>query len=1049
MSIRKRDIAAYTLLPGVIPRLRDLFMRGFEWIALLMATLFVAVRLLPKTHPYMSAENYGRFGIRHVLIEAYKGIDFKWKNADQVAVFTLITTGTVVLFMQFIVLLVSLLSSTAAATGQLFVTPNPETDAAFMMLDHVFGIPEFFGSSVVAGLNWGDPALHPYHSALHALFEFYSLTILWIAIIIFIYYFVVILGETAATGQPFGARFDTVWSPVRILIGIGLIIPVAYGLNSGQYIVLGTAKLGSSLATNGWLQYNQAIEDDFAARGIPGANPLGEIGEDRDGDLSGNATLLPQPRVPEVSQFVAALHLIEACRYSYYKLWSSIDVGAIRPYLVKEGAPAIEVAPDTGAYTTFEEALEFYDNGDIIIRYGRTATPEEINFAGRDPFAHYPGGILPLCGDLVIPVTQITPILTPPAPDGTGGGVAAGAWHFQRSLFIRAVHYQERSERVQAFAARMGEIHLHQEVPDQGSEGGHMPCAVDQRLIESGPGEIENPAYTAGHPVEPPTITLSFDYGATLNASGGPAGADDPPLSTYFSAATLPACVQPPPLATMVAVNDEYRVDLQRSLDFAHDRLLETDMYAFPDDLAERGWGAAGAWYNRLAAVIGQEIDAASRLPSLARFPTLMEETREANRQVNANVGGPEAFNTRMSDEQDACDEANFSSRECAQARMMYEVNKDWNEVSSGVSLDGMFNMEGNALVSMIHGIFGTNTIVNILNEDQRNVHPMAQLVAIGRDLVNSTMVNILASTGFAFMGGMHEAQGTTYNQRFFSAISGAASSIALVGMSAGFILFYVIPLMPFVYFFFAVGAWVKTIFEAMVGVPLWALAHLRIDGQGLPGDAAAQGYFLILEIFIRPILVIFALVASFIVFGAMARVLHEIFPLVASNVGGFDNTDLGTGIPGFEIRNARGPIDAFFFTVLYTFILYSMALTSFKLIELIPNQILRWIGSGAKSFGDSYQDPAESMTQYAGVGAYIVGQRVMTGLSGAAGFAGQQARQGMGGDEIYGDVLNERGLRHAQTRLQERRAAAAQAPPQPPPPQQTPPRRNDPDQNE
>ena len=63
--------------------------------------------------------------------------------------------------------------------------------------------------------------------------------------------------------------------------------------------------------------------------------------------------------------------------------------------------------------------------------------------------------------------------------------------------------------------------------------------------------------------------------------------------------------------------------------------------------------------------------------------------------------------------------------------------------------------------------------------------------------------------------------------------------------------LFYIIPFMPFIYFFFAVGTWVKAIFEAMVGVPLWALAHIRIDGQGLPGDAAMNGYYLLLEIFV------------------------------------------------------------------------------------------------------------------------------------------------------------------------------------------------------
>ena len=91
---------------------------------------------------------------------------------------------------------------------------------------------------------------------------------------------------------------------------------------------------------------------------------------------------------------------------------------------------------------------------------------------------------------------------------------------------------------------------------------------------------------------------------------------------------------------------------------------------------------------------------------------------------------------------------------------------------------------------------------------------------------------------------------------------------------------------MPFLFFFFAVGTWVKTIFEAMVGVPLWALAHIKIDGEGLPGDAAGSGYFMILEILLRPIMVIFGLIAAMIIFVTQVRILHLIWDLVVDGVG-------------------------------------------------------------------------------------------------------------------------------------------------------------------
>jgi len=166
------------------------------------------------------------------------------------------------------------------------------------------------------------------------------------------------------------------------------------------------------------------------------------------------------------------------------------------------------------------------------------------------------------------------------------------------------------------------------------------------------------------------------------------------------------------------------------------------------------------------------------------------------------------------------------------------------------------------------------------------------------------------------------------------------------------------LPIMPFIYFFFAVGRWVKVIFEALVGVPLWALAHMRVGGPGLPGSAAIGGYFLILEIFIRPILTVFALVASFAIFSALTVGLNTVFTLISVNLFGsvapaFSGT-LNAAQQLSYVSLARGMIDQFFLTVFYIFLVYTIGVGSFKLIDLIPDNIMRWSGSGAQSFGAS-----------------------------------------------------------------------------------------------
>ena len=194
------------------------------------------------------------------------------------------------------------------------------------------------------------------------------------------------------------------------------------------------------------------------------------------------------------------------------------------------------------------------------------------------------------------------------------------------------------------------------------------------------------------------------------------------------------------------------------------------------------------------------------------------------------------------------------------------------------------------------------------------------------------------------------------------------------------------------------------TIFEAMVGAPLWALAHLRLDGEGLPGDSAMNGYYLIFEIFLRPVLSVFGLVAAMIIFTAQVRVLHFIWPIVISNAAGIEEASavatnsgpgFGTNTGVGRVEIPRGPVDQFFFTVIYTIIVYMMAIASFKLIDRIPDNILRFMGAGVSTFSDINADPTEGLTRYAAFGGLTVGQQLSgAAQQGSAELGGQLAKQ-------------------------------------------------------
>lgn len=362
-----------------------------------------------------------------------------------------------------------------------------------------------------------------------------------------------------------------------------------------------------------------------------------------------------------------------------------------------------------------------------------------------------------------------------------------------------------------------------------------------------------------------------------------------------------------------------------------------------------------------------------------------MEENKDAKLRKNLNPVRADIFSTTQSAEGVMRDYDLPNENQISRA-----INTAY-QYWDGNAFSPEQRRSDNVVIDTINLIFGTYGLFEICKNT--DIHPLAQLSAVGKSMIDSSIAALFA-TGLTSVVAIIPTE-------FSPALNSAASffgTIAGIGLLVGFILFYILPFMPFMYFFFAAGSWLKTIFEAMVAMPLWALAHLRIDGEGIPGEAAYHGYYLLFEIFIRPILIIFGLLAAISVFAALVKVLNEIFYLVISNLSGHDpksNTvcfqDPALSASDSETKEAelsdayRGPIDEFFFTVLYTIIVYMLAMSCFKLIDMIPKQILRWIGGEVPSFLDEQGDPAEGLMQYVTLGGSQFGEKISSSIGGLA----------------------------------------------------------------
>ena len=441
----------------------------------------------------------------------------------------------------------------------------------------------------------------------------------------------------------------------------------------------------------------------------------------------------------------------------------------------------------------------------------------------------------------------------------------------------------------------------------------------------------------------------------------------------------------------MVLFHQSFEETIQKAV---QEQVQKTDWATNPN--LPYGWGGAGIWFNKVAEMNGAVTSAVFNKLEIKSLPYVMEHVKREKLENDKNTPLEDLYNPRLSNGQiiDFLD-----PRDEVIAGILVQTYTYWGSEQAIAFFKNIAETHnrgttGNVIIDTINTMMGTKGLFDMCKNT--DIHPLAQLSSLGRGLIEHSIRGYAMAAGVGLTGGI----ANILNQQAIGAVlSGATKffiTFATIGLVLGFILFYVLPFMPFIYFFFAVMTWAKGIFEAMVAMPLWALAHLKIDGEGMPGDSASNGYFQILEIFLRPVGIIIGFLGGILIFTALVKVLNSIFYLVISNLSGHLVTEGSTGcfLPPAPAGAAtptggpqesvfkRGVIDEFFYTVVYTVIVFMMAQPCFKLVDLIPDYIQRWLGSSAQPFGATDGDQAEGMIKYISAGAGLLGSKLQGGFS-------------------------------------------------------------------
>ena len=197
--------------------------------------------------------------------------------------------------------------------------------------------------------------------------------------------------------------------------------------------------------------------------------------------------------------------------------------------------------------------------------------------------------------------------------------------------------------------------------------------------------------------------------------------------------------------------------------------------------------------------------------------------------------------------------------------------------------------------------------------------------------------------------------------------------------LGIGFTTLFYVPMIPYIIFIFGAVAWIFLVIEAVLAGPLVALLMTSPEGEGLLGNKGEQGLILLVNLFLRPSLMIIGFITGIALSYVNIWMLNESYSIAADYIRSPPDRsrDFARGWRDikkeYDYQNKRaaaagiaGPkeqgvewdkypfaslMGMIFYLILYISLYTTMVQKGFQLIALLPDKVIRWVG-GSESAG-------------------------------------------------------------------------------------------------
>lgn len=256
------------------------------------------------------------------------------------------------------------------------------------------------------------------------------------------------------------------------------------------------------------------------------------------------------------------------------------------------------------------------------------------------------------------------------------------------------------------------------------------------------------------------------------------------------------------------------------------------------------------------------------------------------------------------------------------------EISSNFNKSNPALAKAAKSDTKEDSVVDKILSAFDGLDITKKLTTDRTSdINPLVAQQAVGgwilgiAQLIFATLV-----TGAAI---------PVLGDSFIGATLAFLPFILSIIVAAMVIVFY-LPMLPFIIWMGNLIGWIVMLFQAMLGIPIWLVSFMRNDTDGFVGKTG-QGYLLILEGFLRPSLMIFALYFAFNLLIPVTKIVNFFFLFVTNSI--YSNVSSFFAVCYYV-----------FTIIIYAVLLNKIMVILFNLIESIPDKILTWIGSNVNS---------------------------------------------------------------------------------------------------